>query len=92
MTERVRDVGAVAHQPADCHIITQRISRRNPVARRQGDKLHGAADEECFASNKEGIGVLARKGGKGRVYLADRTGVEDLDLQPESGSGLLYLP
>src|ERR1035437_10115089 len=38
-----------------------------------------------------GIGAVARKGGKGRINLADRTGVEDLDLQPDRGSGFLYL-
>jgi len=34
LTKRFREVGSVSHQPADCHIITQRISRRNPAARR----------------------------------------------------------
>ena len=92
LTKHVREVGSIAHQPAGCHMVTDRINRRNPVVRRQGGKLHSAADEESVASDEEGIGALARKGGKGRVDLADRTGVEDLDLQPEGGRGFLYLP
>ena len=70
LTKHVRDVGSVAHQPAGCDKITIRISRRNPVARRQGGKLHAAAGEECVGSDEEGIGALARKGGKGRIDLA----------------------
>jgi len=61
------------------------MRRRNPVARRQGCKLHAAVEKECVASDKQGIGALARKGGKGRIDLADRTGFEDLDLQTEGG-------
>ena len=71
------------------HKITGRISRRNPVARRQSGKLYGAANEKCVAANEEGIGTLARKCGKGRIDLSDRTGIEDLDLQPEGRGGFL---
>src|ERR1700686_5041141 len=88
---RVRDVGFVAHQPADCDDITVRISRWNPVTRRQGSKLPAAVEEECVGSDEEGIGALARKGGKGRIDLTDRTGVEYLDLQPDGGAGFLRL-
>src|SRR6202035_841173 len=72
LTKRVCEVGSVAHQPAGYDIITSRINRRNPVACRQGDKLHAAAAEEWVGSDEEGIGVLARKGGEGRIDLADR--------------------
>jgi hypothetical protein len=82
LTNTVRDVGSVAHQPAGCDMFTIRINRRNPVARRQGGKLQTAVAEESVASDEEGIGALARKGGKGRIDLADRSGVEYLDLQP----------
>ena len=61
------------------------------VARRQGGELHAAVSEECVASHEQGIGALARKGGKGRIDLADRAGV-DLDLQSEGGSGFLHVP
>ena len=64
LTKRVCNVGSVAHQPAGCHKFTDRIRRRNPVARRQGGKLHAAGSEERVGSDEEGIGVLARKGGK----------------------------
>src|SRR5271169_2886044 len=92
LMKRIREVGSVAHQSTGLNIIPNRISSRNPFARCQGDKLCAAADEECVTSDEEGIGALARKGSKGRVDLADRTGVEDLELQPEGGCGFLYLP
>src|SRR5262249_47826471 len=86
LTKRFREIGSVAHQPADCHIITHRISRWNPAARRQSGKLHGAADEECIAADEEGIWALALKGGEGRIDLADSRGVENLKLQPDGGA------
>jgi hypothetical protein len=72
LTITVREVGSVAHQPSGLDIITLRISRRNPVAHCQGDKLHGTAEEEPVGSDEESIGALARKGGKGRINVADR--------------------
>ena len=36
LTITVREVGSIAHQAADCDGFTIYISRRNPVARRQG--------------------------------------------------------
>jgi hypothetical protein len=74
------------------HKFTDRIRRRNPVARRQGGKLHAAGSEERIGSDEEGIGVLARKDGKSCIDFADRCGVAYLDLQPEGGSGFLHLP
>jgi hypothetical protein len=42
--------------------------------------------------DEEGIGALARKACKGRINLADRRGVNDLDLQSKSvGSFLVPL-
>jgi hypothetical protein len=54
--------------------------------------LHGAADEERIGSDEESIGALVRKGGKGRIDLAYRAGVEDPDLQPNGESGFLNVP
>jgi hypothetical protein len=82
LTKHVREVGSVAHQPAGCDIIMSRIGRRNPVARRQGDKLNAAADEECVGSNEEAIGALARKVGKGLIDLVARAGLENLICSP----------
>ena len=72
--------------------LNQRVSRRNPVARRQGGKLHSAVEEECVAGDEQGIKPLERKSGKGRIDLADCTGVEDLGLQPDGGGGFLHAP
>src|SRR5208282_4357010 len=63
---------ALAHQPANGDIFAVGKSRRNPVARRQSDNLDAAAGEEPVGSDKEGIGALARKRGKGRFDLGDR--------------------
>src|SRR5262249_9635319 len=89
LTKSVPEVGAVAHQPTGCHISSLGISRRNPVTRRQGGKLYGAANEKCVAADEEGIGALPRKCGKGLIDLSDRTGIEDLKLQPEGRGGFL---
>ena len=48
--------------------------------------------KKCVGSDEEGIGALARKGGKGRIDLADRAGVEDMDLQPDGAGGFLHVP
>jgi hypothetical protein len=86
------DLGSVAHQPTGRDSITIPISRRNPVARRQDGKLHAAADKKSVASDEEGIRTLARKGGKGRIDLTDRSGVEDMDLQPNGAGRFLHVP
>src|SRR5262245_44588881 len=80
LTKSITDVGSVTHQSTGCRMNTQGISRRNPVKRRRGSKLYGAADEKCIAANEEGVGAFARKCGKGRIDLSDRTGIEDLEL------------
>ena len=64
-------------------MITDRIFRWNSVSRRQAGNLHAAAGEEAVGSDKQGIGALALKGGKGRIDLAARAGIEDMDLQPD---------
>src|SRR6516165_10756249 len=80
LTKTVRDVRSVAHQPAGYDEITDRIRRRNTLARRQARNLHAAAGKECVGCDEEGIGALASKAGKGRIDLATRAGVEDMDL------------
>ena len=57
-----------------------------------GRKLHGAADEECIAIDEESIWTLTLNGGKGRIDLAAGAGLENLDLQPDGGGGLLHDP
>jgi len=54
--------------------------------------LYAVGDEEPFGSHEEGVGTLARKGGKGRIDLADRRSTEDMDLQPEGAGGVLHIP
>ncbi len=57
-----------------------------------GRKLHGAADEECIATDEESIWTLTLNGGKGRIDLAAGAGLENLDLQPDGGGGFLHDP
>ena len=82
-TLTVQGIGSVAHQSASYDKITDRISRRNPVAHRQGDQLRAAANEECVGHDEEGIRALAREGGKDRIDLAACARVEDMDFQPD---------
>src|SRR5262249_59238866 len=60
LTKDIREVGSVTHQPADFHRLTDRISRWNPVARRQSGKLHEATAQEGIASHEANIEALAR--------------------------------
>ena len=90
LTIHVLEIGSVTHQPASRYRISVSKSRRNLVARGEGDKLHGTANEKPVWSNEEGIGAVARKAGKGRINLADRRGVNNCDLQPKSVGGFLY--
>src|ERR1039458_916004 len=62
LTIHIRLVCSVAHQPAGCDIITVCICRRNPVARRQGSKLHDAAGKETVRNDKQGIRAPAGNG------------------------------
>src|SRR5262249_44046651 len=56
LAKRFREIGSVAHQRADCHIITQRISGRNPPARSQNGKLHCALWENASPATKRASG------------------------------------
>jgi hypothetical protein len=51
-----------------------------------------AAEEECVGCDEDGIDALARKGSEGRIDLVARTGVEDMDLQPDDAGGFLRVP
>src|SRR5580700_3945913 len=92
LLKHVHEVGSVAHQPTGFDKVTDAISRRNFVARRQSDKLPAAAGEECVWGDEEGLDVIARHGGEGRVYLAAGRRVENLESQSDGGGGLLYFP
>ena len=80
----LREVGSVAHQPTSKHIITQRIGRRYPISRCQGNKLGGAAGEECIGGDKQGIGPLLGKSGERRINLAAGGGLQRLGFAAQS--------
>src|SRR5439155_100023 len=90
LSKHVRCNGSVAHQPACFDSVTRRKNRRNSLARCQSSKLDAPAGEEPVASDEEGVGPLAHEGGKGRIDLAARTGVENMNLQPEGAGGFLH--
>jgi hypothetical protein len=91
LIEHVREVGSVAHQPAGGDKITIRVTRRYLVARCQRGKLPSPADEECVGRDEQRIGMLGAKSSKGGVDLADRTRIQDLDLEAEGGGRLLHV-
>ena len=91
LTIRIRNVGSVAHQPADFGIFARRICRGDRVARRQVDQLDTPAGEEGVGADEEGVGPLARKSCEGRIDLAAGAGVEDLDLQPHGAGSRFHV-
>src|SRR6516165_11853012 len=56
LTKTVCDVRSVAHQPAGYDEITDRIRRRNTLARRQAGNLHAAAGKDASAATKRASG------------------------------------
>ena len=91
LTIGIRDIGSVAHQPADLGIGARCICRGDPMMRRQVDQLDAPAVEEGVAGDEEGVGPLARKRCEGSIDLAAGAGVEDVDLQPHGASGRFHV-
>jgi hypothetical protein len=65
--KRIRDVGSVAHQPADFGIMTRVIYRGDGVARRQLDHLGTPAGEKGVGADDKRVGPLAHKSCEGRI-------------------------
>ena len=53
--------------------------------------MDAAAGEECIACDEEGIRALTRQSGKDRIDFANRSGVEDVELQPDRAGSLLHI-
>src|SRR6516164_9470060 len=92
LTTHLELVGSVAHQPAGGDIAPLRITRWYPLAGGQDRKLHTAAAEESVGPDKESIGTLARKRGKGSIDLASCGGLQYPKLKPDDRAGLLQVP
>src|SRR6516164_256260 len=92
LTTHLELVGSVAHQPAGGDISPLRITRWYPLAGGQDRKLHTAAAEESVGPDKESIGTLVRKRGKGSIDLANCGGLEYPKLKPDDRGGLLQVP
>src|SRR5262249_374307 len=86
LTKRIRNVGPVAHQPADFGNFTRLGYQGNRVARRERSKLYSAAREERVATEEKRAGALARHCYEGGVDFLTSPCVEDLDLHA-SGAG-----
>jgi hypothetical protein len=54
--------------------------------------LHTRAAEEWSPSDEEGVEALALNGGKDRIDLAARYGVENTDLQTDGAGSFLHAP
>ena len=89
---RIRQAGAVAHQPAHLDIFARSIGGRQRVARRQQGQLHAPAEQERATGDEQRIGPLASERCEGGVYVAAGTGMADLKLQSHAGGGTLHLP
>src|SRR5262249_27537199 len=80
LTKRIRELGSVAHQPADLGILTLGIGRRNSMAHRLVGNVDAPAGEESSGTDEEGVDLLAHKGRESRVNFAAGAGVDELDL------------
>src|SRR5262249_52956089 len=82
LTPRVRNVGSVAHQPADFGRLAVRKRSWDCVARRQIDQLDSPAGEKGVAGDEKRIGSVTSNRRESRIYLLAGAGVQDLDLHP----------
>src|SRR6516165_10511043 len=92
LTKTVRSVSRIAHQPSHFDALASGMSRRNPVVRRERRQLDAAADEEPVAADEKGVGLVAHEGGEGRLDLAPRAGIEELNLQSDGTRSFRYVP
>src|SRR5262245_53727277 len=92
LTTHLELIGSVAHQPAGGDIAPLRITGWYPLAGGQDRKLHTAAAEESVGPDKESIGTLARKRGKGSIDLTNCGGLEDSELKPDDRGGFVQVP
>ena len=88
---RVHDVGSVAHQSADLADVARAGCHGERMARRPIGQLQPPAIEKCVLADEQGVGSLASKSREGGVDLADRAGVEDLDLQSHGAARRFHL-
>ena len=91
LTPRARNVGSVAHQPADFDILAPRVCRGDRVACRKLDQLDTPAGKVGATCAEEGVGPLAHNGREGRIDLVAGVGVEHLDLQPDSARSRFHI-
>jgi hypothetical protein len=86
------DVFMVAHRASIISAAARNnvpaVYSQSPFAR-DGGLLSYGVDQ---IDNWRRAAKLVREGGKGRIDLADRAGVQDLDLQPGGAGGFLHLP
>src|SRR4029450_10166442 len=92
LTTHLELVGSVAHQPAGSDIAPLRVTGWYPLARGQDRKLPTAAAEESVGPDKESIGTLARKRGKGSIDLANCRGLEYAELKPDDRGSFVQVP
>jgi len=91
LTERVRNVGPIAHQPTGFDKLAIVVTRRNAIERRERLKLDTPAAEEYVGGDEEGVGPVAANCGEGGLDLAASAGVEDLNLQSDGTRSFRYL-
>ena len=63
----------------------------NPVAQRQGRKLHGLTEEKRVTGDEKGLGPLAKQGSEGCLDFTAGTGVECENLQSDGACSFPYL-
>src|SRR5262245_27510699 len=92
LTKRIRNVGSVAHQPADFGKLTRGICRGERVARRQVDQLGTSVSKKNGEADEYGVWPVAHKSCEGRIDLTAGAGVEYLDLQRHGVSSGFGVP
>jgi hypothetical protein len=89
LTQRIRNVGSVAHQPAGFGKFTPYIDRGNRIPRRQMRQLDTPCGQKGGGGDEESVGplTLSKAAPISRLVLA----LKDLYLQAHGASSRFYL-
>ena len=78
--------GSVAHQAAGRGELTQRVNRRQRVARRKCDELSWPGDEELIDVDAERADSILNERGEGCLKVAIGAGLNDRDFRPSASA------
>jgi len=91
LTNSIRYIDSVTHQPADFWNVARRIGRGNLVEGRQLGQLDTPARKKGVVANEQSIRPLTHKRCEGPFDFPAAAGIKNLDLQSHCASGRFHV-